>query len=385
MNKLSKYLIWFYMLTKRLLRQWSFVLLLCLIPCSILLTNIAMSEESGVVHILLCAEGNDAKTKEIIDNLINDDSIIRFSLCESPEEAEKIVANHKADAAWIFADDFTKKIDEYVKKSDIDEPFIRIIESESTIFSKIAKEKLFGEIYDSISYSIYENFVYSNIVSEEKVPQATLEKYYNKMQKGKDIVEIEHLNATPNDNKVTYLTAPIRGILALMVVLCTLTSAMIFLREQSQGKFSWLPVRKRIIPAIASCFSAACLSALAAFITIQFSDISTSIGKEFFSMLLYILSVTGFCTVLLTFFKSSGKFGATIPGIIIVMLVLSPIFFNIKVLRPVRLMLPTHYYINSIYETTYYFYTLIYCFVIYTIAIISNYILAERKNDDSKI
>ena len=383
MTRIYKCLIWFYMLTKRLLHQWSFIILLCLIPCCMLLVNLALSNESGVVHVALCAEDDDKTSSEIIDSLAHGDSIIRFSVCDAPEEATLLVSEYEADAAWIFTEDFSEKVDDYAIDGFAQEPFISIIQREQSIPLKIAQEKLFGAIYKRISFSLYNDFVYNELVGDKIIPEETVESYYKSMQKGDDIIKIEHLNASAIKRDATYLTAPLRGILSLMVVLCTLAAGMYFLKEQSQGKFSWLSPRKRVIPALASCFSAACLSAAAVFVTIYCAGVSSTFGNELAAMLLFVLSVTGFCTTLLTFFRSAGKFGALIPGIIIVMLALSPIFFNIKVLRPIRLMLPTYYYLQSIYMPKYFVYTLVYCVVTYCLGFVLNYFLAERKNGDS--
>ncbi len=385
MTKIYKYFIWFFMLTKRLLHQWSFLVLLCLIPCSVLLTNLAMFQESGIVHVILCSEDNDEKSLEIINSLLNEDSVIRFSQSDSYNIAKNSVINHKADAAWIFTSDFSAKSEEYISSPASAEPLITIIERESSIPLRIAKEKLFGAMYHNFSYSIYKNFVYSELVSEEAVPPQTAKEYYDATPKGSSIVKIERLDSTPliDSPKIDYLTAPLRGILSLMVVLCTLTAAMFFLREQALGKFAWMSPVKRIVPAMASCFSAACLSAIAVFITIQFLGISTGILYELQSMALFVLSVTGFCMTVSTLFRSAGKFGAMIPGIMIIMLVLSPIFFNMKILRPVRLMLPTYYYLQSTYNIQYRLYEIIYCIATYVICFVLNKLTAEYKHHES--
>ncbi len=383
MTRVYKCLIWFYMLTKRLLRQWSFIILLCLIPCSMLLVNLALSHESGVVHVALCAEDGDKTSAEIIDSLTHSSSIIQFSVCQTPEEATSLVSGYEADAAWIFTEDFSEKTDDYARDGFAQEPFINIIQREQSIPLKIAQEKLFGAIYKRISFSLYMDFVRTELIDGTNISEETVESYYESMQKGDDIIKIEHLNASAQKRDATYLTAPLRGIMSLLVVLCTLAAGMYFLKEQSQGKFAWLSARKRIIPALASCFSAACLSAIAVFITIYCAGVSSTFGNELLAMFLFIISVTGFCTTLLTFFRSAGKFGALIPGIIIVMLALSPIFFNVKVLRHIRLMLPTYYYLQSIYMPKYFVYTLIYCAVTYCLGFTLNFFIAERKSGDS--
>lgn len=390
MNRLYKYIIWFYMLTKRLLRQWSFIILLLLIPCSIFLISVVASRDSGVVHIMLCNRDDDEIASRIVTDLMKDDSVIRFSSCNSEKVARESVAYNKVDAAWIFPSDFSEKSREYISSNINDEPFVKIIERESSMTLQIAKEKLFGELYKDFSYLIYENFAYSELFSpaniENNVANDISREHYNSLEKGAQIVEVERLGKSPSADKTSnYLTAPIRGILSLMVLLCTLASMLYFLKEQAQGKFSWLPTSRRIVPALASCFSAAALSSVAMFITIKFTGMSTSLLSELFALLLYCISLAGFCVAVSQFFRSPGKFGAIIPALLIITLALSPIFFNMKILRPVRLLLPTYYYLHSIYNPKYFVYTLFYCFGTYTFCIILNLFLSRKKSFDSII
>jgi len=387
MTKFRKSLVWFYMLTKRILHKWSFLLLLCMIPLIIPMTNLAMSQESGIVRIVLCNEGNDEEANKIIQSLLEEDSVIMFTTAETAEEAEEAIHKYQADATWIFASDFSDNLDAYTANKPIDHSFVRVIERENTITIRIAREKLFGALYSNLSYSIYKNFIYGEIASEETVSETTVREYYDSARRRNNIIKIEKLHGenSPKTGEVNYLTAPIRGILALLIMLCGITAAMYFLNDQSQGRFDWLPPKKRIVPALATCFSATCLSALAVFIAISCTKIATGFFRELIPMLLYLLTVTGFCTLLCLFFRSPGKLGALIPGIIIAMLVLSPIFFNVKVLRPIRLMLPTYYYLHAIYNTSYYLYSLLYIAVLYLLIFVVNNCITNRKQNKSII
>ena len=383
--KIHKYFIWFFMLSKRLLCQWSFVVLLCLIPISVILTNAAISQKSGIFHILLCNESYDEQAAQIIDSIMKDDGVIMFSLCDSSAKAQEAVQNHEADAAWVFPEHFGEQMSLFASGVD-KEPFIQIIELEESVTMAIAREKLFGAIYRDYSRAIYESFAYEEVVNKNKVPLQTVRSYYDTLQRRRDVIQIERMDAPEREeNKLTYLTAPIRGILSLMVVLCALAATMYFLKEQAVGKFAWLSPRKRVIPAMASCFSAASLSGIAVLGAIQFSGISMGFLQELISMILLIISATGFCILLSVLLRSPGKLGAMMPGLIIIMLVLSPIFFNLKVLRPIRLMLPTYYYLQSVYNYKYYFYTILYCIAIYLVSFIINYIFAEYKYRQSII
>lgn len=388
MTTIHKSLMWFYMLTKRLLRQWSFLLLLCLIPLVTFGASLAMKQESGVMHILLCNEGQDESAARIIDSLLNDGSIISFSGCDSLQEAKQLVAAQHADAVWIFPSDFSKKMDAFVSESISPEPFIQIIQSEDSMTLRIAQQKLFGAMAREFSLSNYKTFAYANIVTEEMVSFETLESYYDNRKQGGDIVRIRRLDSESEVDvgNMNYLTAPIRGLLSLLVVLCTLASTMYFLKEQSEGKFSWLPVNKRIIPALASCFSAALLSGTAVFIALQFAGISVHpAAYEACCMLVFVLASTSFCSVFCVLFRSAGKVGALLPGLLIVMLALSPIFFNVKVLKPVRILLPTVYYLQSIYNTQFLFYGIAYSLVSGSLSVVLNIVITSRSQPSSLI
>ena len=63
MSKFRKCFMWFCMLTKRLFHQWSFLLILCMIPLVIPVANIAMNEDSGVFRVALYSEDKGEKAE----------------------------------------------------------------------------------------------------------------------------------------------------------------------------------------------------------------------------------------------------------------------------------------------------------------------------------
>lgn len=375
MNRINKCAVWFYMYSKRLLHKFSFVILLCLIPVVVFLANSAMSEDSSVLRIALYSEDDSQITDDIISALAKKDSIIQYKICSSRNDALRMVETSKADAAWILMDDFENRIAGYMsdKKS---EPFIEVIQRSDTVSLQLSREVLFGAVFEDFSYAMYRNFIYTNITTRDDIPESEIIRYYSNTRENDNVVEVQRLDSdAPVAKNTNYLTTPLRGLLSLLIMLCTMAAAMYFLKDQQEGKYDWMQPQRRMIPAFASCLSAALFSAVAVFAALAFSGIFTNFVSEFISMLLFVISATGFCLLLCVLFRSPGKLGATIPGIIIIMLALSPIFFNMKVLRPVRLMLPTYYYLNGVYNPAYYMYTLVYSVSIYFAAIILNPIL----------
>lgn len=365
------------MSSKRLLKKASLVALLLLIPLMMPVVNSLMEEDSGVLKIVLSAESNDEKAQKIIDSLVKKDSIINFELEESPEKAIKAVEERDADSAWIFSENFSIKCDLYGKNKTAD-PLVTVYEGEDTVPLKLSKEILYGALFSDISYSIHKNFVYSDVVDKELVSENKIEENYNKMERNGEIVVFERLNSEKNEINTNYLIAPLRGMMSLIVVLCALVSAMYFLKDSEEGKYDWIPKRKRLAPAFSLCLSASLFSGIVVFLALNFSSFGTGVLKELVSMVLFVFMSSGFALMFCLLFKNSGKLGATLPGIMIIMLVLSPIFFNVKALRIVRLLLPTYYYLQATYNSNYYLYSVVYCIVVYGTVLLVNSLIHRR-------
>lgn len=377
MKKIKRIIKWYCMLSKRLLLKWSFIVLLCLIPVIVPIMNNAMSDTNGVLKVMLCSEDDDELSVEMVDILLNSDSMIDYERCNSVDEATAAVRNHKVDAAWVFKENFTEKAEAFFYDKYPD-PLVRVIESEPDVTVRLAREILFGTMYKSMSYYIYKDYVYENFVPRGKISDVELRECYNSVQRGGDIIELVKVNPT-TPTPLNHLTAPLRGLLSMLIVLCTMAAALYFLQDQQDGKYAWMQPSRRIIPAFASCLSAAVLSAAAVLLALYFSEIFTSVHAELLAMLQFVFAATGFVLVISGLFKSPGKFGAVIPSVLIVMLVLSPIFFNLKILKPIRLILPTHYYLNIPYNSKYYLYTTIYCVVIYAAAFLVNFAVSKKN------
>lgn len=379
MKYIRKALIWYYMYSKRLLHKLSFVILLCLIPALVPVAQNAMTGESGALTIALCGERDDESAENIINSLMENDGIIRYIRFETQEEAQKAVRNYEVDGAWIFRDKFSEMVDDYVSGHSKRSPVYVIERKSVTIPLRLSREILCGVLCEKLAYNIYEDFVYSEIVSEEELPQEAVREYFYSMPKNKDIIKIKRMNSEVEfGDDENYLTTPLRGILALTVMLCSFAAALYFVSDQSEGKYAWLRPNRRIIPAFALCFSATVLAGVAALAAMKFGGIFIGIGAELTSMLLFVIAASGFALITALAFKSTAKLGAVIPGLMILMMVLSPIFVSVKMLKPIRMLLPTHYYLNSVYNSEYIPYTVIYCAAIYLVAFALNAILNGR-------
>ncbi len=377
MKKLTYCMNWFYMLGKRLMKQWSFVVLLCLIPVIIPIGNMAMQQDSGLMRVTLCHEGDDITAKAIITSLMEKDSMVYFTVANSEEEANELVANHKTDVAWIFPEDFSHRLDQYAANKSR-KPVVTVVRRESNMANQIVNELLFSAMFRDFSYDIYRNFSEEQIVNGKHVSDQTIKDFYLKLPQQQEVVTVEKVGADQSQSQVNYLNAPIRGLLAIMVLLCTLTAAMYAVKDRSEGRFDWLAPQKRIIPAIGSCLAAAILSAGVMLVSLALSNLTESITNELVATLLLAVTATGFSLLVSLPFSSYGKFGAMIPGILILSLVLSPIFFNFVELEKYFRLLPIYYYLNGVYGAKYHLLALGYMGVIYTLVFVGNLLLSKQ-------
>lgn len=370
----KKPLIWFYLLSKRLLFKVSFVLLLLSIPFLMYSVNLAMQGESGVLKIILCADEENIGAEEVINSIISDKSIVLFEENSNLDASLSLLEQKKADAVWYFADNFDTKLNHYASGKS-SKPFVTVYEREDTVPLKLSREKLFGKVYNKFSYYVYRDFIYSEIADSDKVSEVTVKKYYDQTLRKNNIVQIKTIDGTEVSESASYLSSPLRGMLASLIVLCGLAGAMYFLKDKKAGRYDWLTSTKRIIPAFAECASAVVLSSLAVFISLFVSKIATDFASEALCMVLFTVATIGFCLCFAIIFRTPGVLGASIPAFIIIMMVLSPVFFNIQVLKPVRMMLPTHYYLYSIYDAKVIIDFVFYIICVYTVAFLLNRII----------
>ncbi len=373
MNLLKKCAAWYFMCSKRLLHKLSFIIILCLIPVIIPVTKLAMSGESGILRIAVASQDNSPAAKRAMEKLRNTDSIIQFVICDTESDATDMVTTHKADAAWVYKDNIEERINSFIKKES-KEPFLKVIEREENVILQMSREMFYETIFDEVSFSLYSNYAHNNLKLVGKISDEELRANYFDREKGRSIIEMTKLSSDA-PVKQNYLISPIRGILSILLILSGLAAAMYFLKDNSNGKFAWLSPTKRILPAFATCLSASAFSGVAILLALLVGGFSVGFLREFISMILFIIATSIFSLCFCIMFKSYGKLGAVIPGIIVFALVLSPIFFNVSFFPMLRFLLPSHYYLYSIYDNAYYLYFILYSLLILAVVLILNYVL----------
>ena len=380
MENFKKNLLRLLLQNKRLLKKVSFIVILVFIPVLITAMRIVAGQESGVFNAALCStDPSDPAANGVIEDLMNGDSVIRFTKCGSEDEATELVRLGKCDAAWVFESDLEENVDKFFAKNSRRDPFVRVIEREETVTSLFSHEKLYAAIYSEVTYSLLKNHVANDVYGGEPFDEAELRQRFEDVDYSDGIISYEYVDTDNVISGENYLTTPLRGLLASLIVFCSLAAEMYYLSDRKEGVYDWLPANRHVFHGMGLCFSAAFDSAAATVIALAVSGGFSTFRSEILSMLAYVVAVTAFCTLVGMLLNTPAKLGVMLPFLMIVMLVFSPTFFIFKASRFVQIFFPPFYYLNAIYSLRFVPVTLLYSAVVFAAVFILNALTQKNK------
>jgi hypothetical protein len=362
---------WYLLLQKRLLKKPSFLILLAAVPLVVAALVFVAQQDSGVLCVALCQEeGGDALASSVVERLTGESGVIRFVVYDSADEAAASVAQGETDAAWIFPAGMAQRLGRFLDGAGSSAPVVRIVEREDTVFLQLAREKLFSVLYSPLSFQVYSDYIQEELTQEE-VSQEELEEYYHTVVTQGSLIEFSFMHqeeSAATAAEQDYLTAPVRGLLALMILLCGLASAMYFTWDELQGSFVWLPARWHRPFAYAYHLIAVTDMAAVVYAALLLAGVFTTWQRELPLMLLYCVAVSGFCELVRGVLPRIEWLGIAAPLLILVMLVLCPIFINVRRLRPVQFLLAPFYYLHGVHNRDYVLLLLAYTAAVYLLS-----------------
>lgn len=379
MKKISRIFLWLMLFNKRLLKKISFLIILCSIPLLVLGVNQMAKQESGILRVVLCQIEAEDMSEKIVSDLLQMDSALSFVEVETEEEAIRLVQSNKADAAWIFPEDFKSLMEDYFQKGIWDEPLIRIVEREDNVMLHMSREVLFGRLYSSISYTVYENFVRTEVLEGIDVSEEELWDSYQRTNMEENMFEFSYLDGETADMGTSYMLYPVRGLLALVIVLCGLALGLYFMQDEQNGIFIWMPLNRTVLGSWLYHMPGLVDVGLVVLLALFFSGVATGLLTELGLLFVYLWMVAGFSDLVRRLCKKQVRLGAMIPLLMLVMLAVTPIFMGAPNVKWLQLLLPPYYYINALHNNTYRIGMLVYVLVIYVVDFLILKIQARRQ------
>lgn len=357
---MRKPFLWLWMLTKRLYKKITFVAILVLIPVLVLGYSLTTQEDSGMLTVALAREDTDATALSLLASLDESSQLLRFEDCESPEKAEELVRAGKADAAWILHRDLSDKIAKFVKSPTERNAFITVLVREDDVAQRLAREKLSGAAFSLCARVVYLDYIRQNVPGLEHLSQEQLLEYYENTFVSGDLFAFDETDAAMANAQTThYLTAPIRGLLAVVIALCGLATSMYYMEDQRQGTFGWLSQPRQALAELGCQIVSLVQVSVMALLALILSGLAAGLGRELLVLVLYCLCIASFSALLRRICGNLRVLGTLLPLLVVVMLVVCPVFFDLGQLRTAQYLLPPTYYINGVYSNTYLLYMLL--------------------------
>lgn len=354
------------MMNLRLYKKPSFVVILLIIPACVIAFSLAADGESGFLHVMLAqSDKNDPVSSGIVEELMSESAIIRFSVAESPELAEEAVKTGKADAAWIFPKKLGEKIDDFIESSYFKDEFVKIVERESSIPLRLSHEKLSAKLFRVLAEKYYLSFTRREAQSLDDVNDEAMMHYYNTVSITEELFIVTDVegNSAESTGASSYLTSPVRGLLSIVVILSGMAAAMFSIQDEQRGTFSWLHESKRVYVDFACIFIAVLNVSAVTVIALCIGGLSVGVFLEVSSAFMYALCSALFCLMLKQIFRTVKLYGAALPLIVIAMIAVCPIFFDIKQLGRLIYIFPPSLYIRAAYDTSFLLYMALFAVV----------------------
>lgn len=354
MRGFGRLLLWAAMLSKRLYKKWTFLLILALIPALVLGYGMVDKTDTGVVTIALtCRDWEDRAAAQMLHSLKSSSQLIRFRVYNTEQAAENAVETGAADAAWIFLDDTGERLKAFAHGFSNRDAFVRVVEREKTVPLTLAREKLAAAAYELVGEAVYIQYLRTWVPALEDVPQDVLMSYYDQVNLNGQLFSFAAQGAEPQENGARYLTAPVRGLLAVVVVLSGLASVMYNQQDRVRGTFARVPECRSFLLRMGCQMIALGNVLLVAEGALVLSGESAAPGQETAACCVFFLSCLGFSMLLGTVFSSQNGIAVLLPVMTVAMLAVCPIFYDLGKLRQVQYLFPPTYFINGIYEGRY--------------------------------
>lgn len=360
---MTKFFTRLFILNKRLFRKPAFVSILCAVPLLIIALSAVTARTDGFVRIALTAKDPaDKVAREVISRLAADNGIVRFTTCDSPDNATDLVRYGEVDGAWVFSADVVRSIADAVNARD-GEPCVTIIEREDTVALRLAREKLTAALSADTSFAVMRES-YAKKVSSE-LDETKLRGFFDRAVGAGEIFEFKYTSGeTMTDDGSSYLMLPIRGILAAAVLLCGFAMAMFCIRDDEEMVFCRISRARRPFFEFGYHLTGIVDVAIAVLISLHIAGLAASFRRELAAMAVYCLICAAFAVLVRHVFRTVGRVAAITPLAIVAVVAVNPVMFNLPSVYPIRVLTPLFYYLQSIHDTMYLLYGMIYFTVI---------------------
>lgn len=341
---MKRFFTWLYYLSKRQLLNIFFVIILLSMPlCALMLKHFATAVDASIT-IGILDENKTELSETFIESLNTNDDIINYIEYYNRADLEADIISKDIQCGYIIVNNF----DSQLKKASVSK-LIELVSTPENSIALLSNEILFSKLFKQLGY-----YTLLDEIDNVNVFEGLTDSDYNAIRKEYDsFMESDRVFnfrystingtyvASDNLNVLSYITTPIRGLVALLIFLGALTGGFTYLKDKKNGLGVSIQIYDIIIPVF--------FTSISGIFSLYIAQINKSLLVETLSIFLYDIIVILFVLTLLKIINNSTIFCSTIPVFSIGSLVCCPIFINLATFFPIvkviqLLFMPTYYY-----------------------------------------
>lgn len=347
---------WILLMTKRLMKKPSFIIILVLLPVILVMYRFIITEDDGTIRACVYVpEGSEAFTEKLADNLADAEFSARFYLVDSEDDLYSDVIAGRAEVGYILPKDLKERF--LTKNWD---SAVRMVVSDTSQMAPFVNEFVTVVIYTDMMEEYIADYLVNRSgleLSDEEIRPIIRENLLKQAGSG-SLFDIAYRDYYKNEEvsreevmAENYLMKPIRGTVALFVLLAGLAGLVFWFQDNAEGRFKVMSHEKRPVINYGSLLLPTALSAIVGMVCILIAGLCENVFLELLTMLLYVIFVTGVCEIIRVIVPSVNAVCAAIPILAIASYLCCPILIDLKKVLPVvsylRKILPPDYYLET--------------------------------------
>ncbi len=355
------------LLLKRLIKKKSYIFMLLVVPLMVMMLNAMSSADAGLMTIGVCIPGTDESSKFLRNDLQENPGSLQFVFFDTADEVTKAVESQQVVEGWIVPKDLDATVASMAKSSRTKDK-IQIIIREPGLTHMLGKEVICSRIYPRIARDMaidyVGNKVYGDNPSDADIKH--IKDVYDNYGINGNLFEMGYVDedANPSQEEVNYLMMPLRGILALWLLLCAIAASMYYLEDEKNGLFIWWKVKLPLIRDFLYYAVIIAIPSIMVLIGLRYGGVFTNIKRELVALLLYDFAIVFLANILRLLIGSIKGLGIITPILIMASAIFSPVFIDFKEGRSLQKICPTFHYLYCIHDKYYVQSLLIYSIIL---------------------
>ena len=337
-------------LLKRLLHRKAFLVCLAAIPFLVFAMRGLEKGSDTCIRAGVYLEEETGWNRELLELLTKTDGRIQFTPYQNLDEMQLDIVSERIECGYILQEDLQNDI-----LSNKWNNSVPVYQSAHSMLTPVVNEVFFKELFTLVSGNWFEGYVANreefSTVEKEKLLETARERLQKYLENGSTFFVEYHYMDIGREKEGTETGSsvfPVRGMTAVMILLCGLIGIFDCIADREQGPFLILGRKKTVF-----CLDLALpvfFGAVMGLITLFFTGIWKGI-VEIPAMFGYSILVIIWCMLFQCLVRNQKQLAAVLPLILLCSLLIAPVFVDFSKFLPafqvLEKLIPVTHYLRS--------------------------------------